>query len=74
MLGRCGCFVARNPASQAQVGLVTPESTGSMSMIGGRNSVVSEQFCRRTRTFDCLRGQQTRRLQSRWTVHRAGTS
>ena len=44
MLGRCGCFVARNPASQAQVGLVTPESTGSMSMIGGRNRWSENSF------------------------------
>ena len=41
---RCGCCVVRERSSSAQVGLVTPESTGSMSIIGGRNSWSANSF------------------------------
>ena len=43
-LAHCGCFTARDRISYGQVGLVTPESTGSMSMIGGRNSWSANSF------------------------------
>ena len=43
-LARCGCFTVRDRTSSDQVGLVTPESTGSMSMIGGRNSWSANSF------------------------------
>ena len=43
-LARCGCFTARDRISYGQIGLVTPESTGSMSMIGGRNSWSANSF------------------------------
>ena len=81
LLARCGCFTARDPISRGQIGLVTPESTGSMSMIGGRNSWSANSFAAgldpsiafvqrgpwsRPWTVSCVRGCPGRRLRRIW--------